>query len=80
MANRDPKAIKADIDQARDRLAVTVDELAQRTNPRHIAEKMTSAVREVFHRPAVVATLAGIGMATMVIAIRRVKVRRSATQ
>ena len=38
VADRDPELIKADIDQARDRLALTVDSLAERANPQRIAD------------------------------------------
>ncbi|HEV7852363.1 MAG TPA: DUF3618 domain-containing protein, partial [Mycobacterium sp.] len=34
MPDRDPDTIKQDIDQARDQLAITVDTLAERANPR----------------------------------------------
>lgn len=36
MADRDPDTIKADIDQAREQLAVTVDSLAARANPQRV--------------------------------------------
>ncbi|WP_156745263.1 DUF3618 domain-containing protein, partial [Mycobacterium sp. 1165178.9] len=38
MADRDPEAIKQDIDVARDQLAATVDSLADRANPRRLAD------------------------------------------
>ena len=38
MADRDPDTIKQDIDQARDQLASTVDSLAERANPRRVAD------------------------------------------
>ena len=40
MPDRDPDAIKQDIDRARDQLAITVDTLAERANPRRIADDM----------------------------------------
>ena len=42
MADRDPETIRQDIDQARDQLAVTVDNLAERANPRRIADEETA--------------------------------------
>jgi hypothetical protein len=38
VADRDPDTIKAEIDQARDQLASTVDSLAERANPRRLAD------------------------------------------
>jgi hypothetical protein len=43
VADRDPELIKADIDQARDRLALTVDSLAERANPQRIADDIKGA-------------------------------------
>jgi len=40
VADRDPDTIKRDIDQARDQLASTVDSLAERANPRKIADDL----------------------------------------
>ncbi|WP_131820946.1 DUF3618 domain-containing protein, partial [Mycobacterium intracellulare] len=40
MADRDPEAIKRDIDVARDQLAATVDSLAERANPRRLADDL----------------------------------------
>jgi len=37
VADRDPEVIKAEIDDARERLAATVDTLAERANPQRIA-------------------------------------------
>ena len=44
MADRDPELIKADIDQARDRLALTVDSLTERANPQRIADDIKGAL------------------------------------
>ena len=56
MAERDPEAIKADIDAARDRLALTVDSLAERTNPQRLADDFKAAVLRFVKKPAVAAT------------------------
>ena len=44
MADRDPDTIKRDIDQARDQLAATVDNLAVRANPQRIANDIKAGV------------------------------------
>lgn len=73
MADRDPEAIKADIDAARDRLALTVDSLAERANPQRLADDVKAALLRFVKKPAVTATLAGVGVITVVLVVRRVR-------
>ena len=73
MAERDPEVIKAEIDQARDRLALTVDSLAERANPQRIADDVKAALLRFVKKPAVAATLAGVGAVTIVLVVRRVR-------
>ncbi|MGV0806768.1 DUF3618 domain-containing protein [Mycolicibacterium setense] len=75
MANRDPESIKRDIDQARDQLAVTVDSLAERANPQRLADDFRSAVIGFIKKPAVTASLAGVGVLVVVVVVRRIKRR-----
>ncbi len=51
MADRDPDTIKQEIDQARDQLASTVDTLAERANPRRIADDVKSGVVRFVKKP-----------------------------
>ena len=53
MADRDPDTIKQDIDVARDQLASTVDALAERANPRKIADDVKAGVVQFVKKPAV---------------------------
>ena len=69
MADRDPDTIRQDIDQARDQLAVTVDSLAERANPRRIADDVKSGVVRFVKKPAVAMSLAGMG-AVLVVLVR----------
>jgi putative intracellular protease/amidase len=46
--NRSPAEIEADIEQTRDRLAGTLDELSERLSPRAVLRKADSAVRGAF--------------------------------
>ncbi|MCT7660535.1 DUF3618 domain-containing protein [Mycobacterium deserti] len=72
MADRDPDTIKRDIDQARDQLALTVDSLAERANPRRIADDVKSGVLRFAQKPAVIASLAGAVVLILVVrGIRR---------
>ncbi|AQT79299.1 hypothetical protein B1R94_08495 [Mycolicibacterium litorale] len=73
MADRDPEAIKADIDQARDRLALTVDSLAERANPQRIADDVKAALLAFVKKPAVAATLAGVTAVTVIVVVRRIR-------
>ncbi|PND55930.1 hypothetical protein CRM90_19885 [Mycobacterium sp. ENV421] len=73
MADRDPEVIKAEIDQARDRLAVTVDSLAERANPQRIADDVKAAVLRFVTKPPVAAALAGVSVVTVVLVVRRIR-------
>ncbi len=74
MADRDPpEVIKAEIDQARDRLAVTVDSLAERANPQRIADDVKAALLRFVKKPPVAAALAGVSVVTVVLVVRRIR-------
>lgn len=71
MADRDPDAIKKDIDAARDQLALTVDTLAERANPRRLADDVKAKVIGFVTQPAVMASIAGVTLVVVIIAVRR---------
>ncbi len=75
MTDRDPETIKQDIDQARDQLASTVDSLAERANPRRIADDIKSAVVRFVKKPVVAVSLAGVGALVVVLSVRRIRQR-----
>ena len=75
MADRDPDAIKKDIDAARDRLASTVDTLAVRANPRRLADDAKARVIALVKTPPVAMSLAGIGALGVVLVVRRIRNR-----
>ncbi len=75
MADRDPDTIKQDIDQARNQLASTVDSLAERANPRRIADDVKAGVVRFVKQPAVAMSLAGLAAVIVALAIRRVRRR-----
>ncbi len=75
MAERDPDSIKQDIDRAREQLATTVDSLAERANPRRIADDAKARVIAFVKTPAVAVSLAGLGALVAVIVVRRVRDR-----
>jgi hypothetical protein len=71
VVDRDPDTIRQDIDQARAQLAVTVDTLAERANPRRIADDVKSELIRLVKKPAVAMSLAGLGAVMVVLAVRR---------
>ncbi len=73
MADRDPEVIKAEIDQARERLAVTVDSLAERANPQRIADDVKAVLLRFVKKPPVAAALAGVSVVTVVLVVRRIR-------
>ncbi|WP_156685913.1 DUF3618 domain-containing protein [Mycobacterium sp. Marseille-P9652] len=75
MADRDPEVIKQEIDQARDQLAATVDSLAERANPRRLADDLKARAVEFVSKPAVIATLVGISSVVVIVVVRRVRDR-----
>ena len=75
MADRDPDTIKQEIDHARDQLASTVDSLAERANPRRIADDLKAGVVRFIQKPAVTISLAGVGVVVVVLVVRRIRRR-----
>ena len=75
MADRDPETIKRDIDIARDQLAATVDSLAERANPRRLADDLKTRVLGFVTKPAVAVSLVGIGSVVVVVVVRRIRNR-----
>jgi Protein of unknown function (DUF3618) len=75
VADRDPEAIKRDIDVARDQLAATVDSLAERANPRRLADDLKARAVEFVKKPVVIASLIGISSVVVVVVVRRIRDR-----
>jgi len=75
VADRDPDTIKQEIDQAREQLASTVDSLAERANPRRIADDAKARAIAFVKKPAVAVSLAGIAALAAVLVVRRIRNR-----
>jgi hypothetical protein len=75
VADRDPDTIKQEIDQARDQLALTVDSLAERANPRRLADDLKTGLVRLVKKPAVAISLAGVGTVVIVLVVRRIRRR-----
>jgi len=75
VADRDPDTIKKDIDQARDQLASTVDLLAERANPRRLADDVKATAVRILKKPAVTVSLAGAGVLVVALTVRKIRNR-----
>lgn len=75
MADRDPETIKQEIDRAREQLASTVDSLAERANPRRLADDAMAKAAAFVKKPAVAVSLAGVGALVIVLVVRKVRNR-----
>jgi hypothetical protein len=75
VAERDPDTIKQEIDQARDQLASTVDSLAERANPRRLADDAKARAIGFVRKPAVAISLAGIAALAAALVVRKIRNR-----
>ena len=75
MADRDPETIKQDIDVAREQLAATVDSLAERANPRRLADDLKARAIEFARKPVVMVSLVGVSSVVVIVVIRRIRNR-----
>ena len=75
VAERDPDTIKQEIDQARDQLASTVDSLAERANPRRLADDAKARAIGFVKKPAVAISLVGIAALAAALAVRKIRRR-----
>ncbi len=73
MAERDPEVIKQEIAVALDRLASTVDILAERANPQRVADDLKAKALSFLKQPAVAAALAGFGVVTLVVVVKAIR-------
>jgi Protein of unknown function (DUF3618) len=73
VVDRDPETIRQDIDAARDQLALTVDNLAERANPRRIADDVKSGLVRFVKKPPVAISLAGVGAVLVVLFVRKLR-------
>jgi hypothetical protein len=75
-----PEALERDIEQTRERLAATIDQLVDRTNPKNLVRREVDAVKAVFvdadgnPRTENILKLAGgvAGFVLLLVVIRRV--------
>jgi Protein of unknown function (DUF3618) len=76
--NRTPDALVRDIEEARDRLAVTIDQIVERAHPKNVAKRTLVKVKSRFvnedgsPRLENIAPVAGgiVGVAALVVVVR----------
>jgi hypothetical protein len=74
-AQRSPEQIQAEIEAAREHLAVTLDELADRTSPKRLAGEAKNSLIARAKTPAGIAVLTGVGALITLVVIRRFRSR-----
>jgi hypothetical protein len=75
-AERSADEIQRDIEQARASLAVAVDQLADRTNPKRVADDVKQALIARAKSPQGQAVIGATGLLVVVLVVRRVRKRR----
>jgi len=70
---RDAQLIRAEIEQARDQLALTVDQLATRLAPARLVDQTKEAIRAKLTSPTGKKVLAGGGVIVTLIVIRNIR-------
>lgn len=68
---RDPDAIERDIQKARDSLAVTMDELSTKADPKRFVEAGKASAQEKLNDPRVRYVLIGVGALVTVVVVRK---------
>lgn len=68
---RDPETIQAEIERARDALAIAVDELSTRANPKRVVEQGKESLASTLAEPKIKYTLIAIGVLFVLLTIRR---------
>jgi F0F1-type ATP synthase membrane subunit b/b' len=70
---RDASEIRAEIEQARDQLATTVDQLAERLAPKRLIDDVKTTLKEKAMTPQGKAVLGGAGLLLTVLMIRNLR-------
>ena len=69
--SRDPDAIERDIEQARDALAATLDELGTRASPQRVLDSGKQSLQVTLTRPPVRYTLIAVAGVLVLVVVRR---------
>jgi hypothetical protein len=70
---REASEIRAEIEQARDQLAITVDQLAERLAPKRIVDDVKTTLKQKALTPQGKAVIGGAGLLLSVLMIRNLR-------
>lgn len=76
MPERTPEQVQCEIEQARDALAVAVDGLTTRTNPKRLADNAKQDLIARAQSPAGKAVIVGVGVLFVLVVVRGVRGRK----
>jgi hypothetical protein len=71
--DRTAEQVQHEIEQARDALAVTVDQLTTRTNPKRLANEAKQTAVEKAKSPAGMAAIGGAGAVVILLVVLRIR-------
>jgi hypothetical protein len=69
---RDPDTIQREIEQARDALASTLDELGTKANPKRLVDGAKTSARSTLSSPAVKFSLIGVAALLLLFVLRKI--------
>jgi uncharacterized protein DUF3618 len=69
---RDPDTIQREIEQAREALAETLDELGTKANPKRFVDEATSNARSTLASPKVKYSLIGVAAVILLLVLRKI--------
>ena len=72
-SDRTPEDIQRDIEQARAQLATAVDQLAERTSPKRIANQTKATLLAKAQTPVGMAVIGGAGLLVALLVVRRIR-------
>ncbi len=73
MAERSAEDIQREIEKSRTELASTIDQLAQRTSPKRLADNAKQSLRERLQTPQGQAVVAVVGGLVVVLVVKRIR-------
>jgi len=73
---RTPEQVQREIEQARDALADAVDQLAERTSPKRLADQAKQSLIAKAQSPVGKAVVGGVGVLFVLVVVRGVRGRR----
>nr|WP_204332183.1 DUF3618 domain-containing protein [Geodermatophilus sabuli] len=73
---RDPRQIQLEIDAARESLAATLDQLADRSSPQRLKAKGQAAVQHFLQTPAGMAAAGALGLLVTLVLVQKVRHRK----